>query len=85
MTRLRDAQSALIEGGPTLAASAVRDGLVDRVVVFFAPKLLGGAEAPGVLGGEGLAPVDRAVRLDIVSVERIGADVKVEADVHRDR
>lgn len=81
----REAQSVLIEGGPTLAASAVRDGLVDRVVVFLAPKLLGGADAPGVLGGEGLAPVDDAVRLQIVSVERIGGDLKVEADVHRDR
>jgi diaminohydroxyphosphoribosylaminopyrimidine deaminase/5-amino-6-(5-phosphoribosylamino)uracil reductase len=81
----RDAQAVLIEGGPTLAASAVRDGLVDRVVVFLAPKLLGGADAPGVLGGEGLAPVDRAVRLDIVSVARVGEDLKVEADVHRDR
>jgi diaminohydroxyphosphoribosylaminopyrimidine deaminase/5-amino-6-(5-phosphoribosylamino)uracil reductase len=81
----RDAQSVLIEGGPTLAASAVRDGLVDRVIVFLAPKLLGGLDAPGVLGGEGLAPVDRAVRLDIVSVERVGEDLKVEADVHRDR
>jgi diaminohydroxyphosphoribosylaminopyrimidine deaminase/5-amino-6-(5-phosphoribosylamino)uracil reductase len=75
----------LLEGGPTLAASAVRDGLVDRVTLFLAPKLLGGVGAPGVLGGEGLAPVDRAVRLEIVSAERIGEDLKVEADVHRDR
>jgi len=81
----RDVQSVLLEGGPTLAASAVRDGLVDRMTLFLAPKLLGGSAAPGVLGGEGLAPVDRAVRLEIVSVERIGEDLKVEADVHRDR
>jgi diaminohydroxyphosphoribosylaminopyrimidine deaminase/5-amino-6-(5-phosphoribosylamino)uracil reductase len=54
-------------------------------VLFLAPKLLGGAAAPGGLGGEGLAPVDRAVRLDLVSVDRIGDDVRVEADVHRDR
>jgi diaminohydroxyphosphoribosylaminopyrimidine deaminase/5-amino-6-(5-phosphoribosylamino)uracil reductase len=81
----RDAQSVLLEGGPTLAASAVRDGLVDRLVLFLAPKLLGGVTAPGVLGGEGLAPVDRAVRLDVVSVDRVGEDLRVEADVHRDR
>jgi diaminohydroxyphosphoribosylaminopyrimidine deaminase/5-amino-6-(5-phosphoribosylamino)uracil reductase len=81
----RGVQSVLIEGGPTLAASAVRDGLVDRVVLFLAPKLLGGTTAPGVLGGEGLAPVGEAVRLEIVSVERVGDDLRVEADVHRDR
>jgi diaminohydroxyphosphoribosylaminopyrimidine deaminase / 5-amino-6-(5-phosphoribosylamino)uracil reductase len=78
-------QSVMVEGGPTLAASAVRDGLVDRVVVFLAPKLVGGTDAPGILGGDGLAPITEAVQLDIVSVDRIGPDVRVEADVHRDR
>ena len=81
----RDVASLLLEGGPTLAWSAVRDGLVDRLVVFLAPKLLGGSGAPGILGGEGLAPVAEAVGLEIVSVERMGGDLKVEADVHRDR
>ena len=81
----RDVQSVLLEGGPTIAWSAVRDGAVDRVVLFLAPKLLGGAGAPGILGGEGLAPLARAVDLEIVSVERVGADLRVEADVHRDR
>jgi diaminohydroxyphosphoribosylaminopyrimidine deaminase/5-amino-6-(5-phosphoribosylamino)uracil reductase len=55
------------------------------VVVFLAPKLIGGRDAPGVLGGDGLAPISEAVSLDVVSVERFGPDVKVEADVHRDR
>ncbi len=81
----RDVQSVLLEGGPTLAFSAARDGVVDRLVLFWAPKLLGGSGAPGVLAGEGFAPVGDAVDLEIVSVERVGRDLKVEADVHRDR
>jgi diaminohydroxyphosphoribosylaminopyrimidine deaminase/5-amino-6-(5-phosphoribosylamino)uracil reductase len=81
----RDVASLLLEGGPTLAWSAVRDGVVDRIVLFLAPKLLGGSGAPGILGGEGLSPVGAAVDLEIVSVERIGDGIKVEADVHRDR
>ena len=81
----RDVQSVLLEGGPTLAFSAARDGVVDRLVLFWAPKLLGGSGAPGVLAGEGFAPVGDAVDLEIVSVERVGPDLKVEADVHRDR
>jgi diaminohydroxyphosphoribosylaminopyrimidine deaminase/5-amino-6-(5-phosphoribosylamino)uracil reductase len=80
----RDVQSALLEGGPTLAWSAVRAGVVDGLVLFLAPRLLGGASAPGILGGEGLAPVGAAVRVQITSVERVGEDLKVEADVHRD-
>jgi hypothetical protein len=35
--------------------------------------------------GEGFAPIGRAAGLRIVNVERLGDDLKVEADVHRDR
>jgi diaminohydroxyphosphoribosylaminopyrimidine deaminase/5-amino-6-(5-phosphoribosylamino)uracil reductase len=81
----RDVQGVLLEGGATLAWSFVEQRLIDRVVLYLAPKLVGGAEAPGILMGEGFAPIGRAVGLRIVRVERIGDDLKVEADVHRDR
>ena len=79
----RDVQGVLLEGGPTLAWSAVRDGIVDRVVWYVAPLLVGGAGA--ALAGPGFAPVTEALRLDLESVDRVGEDVRVEADVHRDR
>jgi diaminohydroxyphosphoribosylaminopyrimidine deaminase/5-amino-6-(5-phosphoribosylamino)uracil reductase len=78
-------QGVLMEGGPTLAWSAIRDGVVDQVVVYLAPMLIGGHEATGWLAGSGFAPVGRAARVDLVSVERLGGDLKVVADVHRDR
>jgi diaminohydroxyphosphoribosylaminopyrimidine deaminase / 5-amino-6-(5-phosphoribosylamino)uracil reductase len=81
----RDVQSALLEGGPTLAWSAVAAGLVDKVVLYLAPKLVGGTAAPGIIGGEGLAPIGDAIDLEVAEVDRIGGDVKVEAYVHRDR
>jgi diaminohydroxyphosphoribosylaminopyrimidine deaminase/5-amino-6-(5-phosphoribosylamino)uracil reductase len=81
----REVQDVLVEGGPTLAWSFVEAGLVDRVVLFLAPTLLGGVDAPGVLGGEGFSPVGAGLRLDIVNVRRVGEDLEVEADVHRDR
>src|SRR5712691_8663696 len=80
-------QDVLIEGGPTLAWSAVKAGLVDRFVLYLAPVLLGGGKAPGVLGGRGVETIAEAFRMDIVSVERVGPDIKVVAevgDVHRD-
>jgi diaminohydroxyphosphoribosylaminopyrimidine deaminase/5-amino-6-(5-phosphoribosylamino)uracil reductase len=81
----RDVQGVLIEGGPSLAWSAVREGLVDQLVLYLAPRLVGGQEAPGWLGGSGFAPIERAARLRVVSVESIQEDLKVVADVHRDR
>lgn len=81
----RDVQGVLVEGGATLAWSLVRERLVDRVIIYVAPKFVGGVDAPGALGGEGFASIGHALDLSIHAVERIGEDLKVEADVHRDR
>ena len=81
----RDVQTVLIEGGSTLAWSAVEAGVVDRLVLYLAPRLVGGTAAPGVLGGDGVATIAGALPIAIRSVERTGEDVKVVADVHRDR
>lgn len=81
----RDVQGALVEGGATLAWSFVRDALVDRVVLYLAPRLVGGIGGHGVLDGDGFAPIGAAQGLEFERVERIGPDLKVEARVHRDR
>ena len=81
----RDVQGVLIEGGPTLAWSAIRDGIVDQLVLYLAPMLVGGQGATGWLAGSGFAPIERAASVDIVSIDNVGSDVKVVADVHRDR
>jgi diaminohydroxyphosphoribosylaminopyrimidine deaminase/5-amino-6-(5-phosphoribosylamino)uracil reductase len=81
----RDVQSVLLEGGPTLAWSAVEDLAVDKVVIYLAPTLIGGEDAPSILGGRGFAPITSALRLRIRSFDLLGADLRVEADVHRDR
>ena len=80
----RDVQGLLIEGGPTLAWGAIREGIVDEVVFYLAPMLVGGTAAPTLVDGEGFAPVAEALPLDLVSVERMGDDIRVEAHVHRD-
>jgi diaminohydroxyphosphoribosylaminopyrimidine deaminase/5-amino-6-(5-phosphoribosylamino)uracil reductase len=81
----RDLQGVLLEGGPTLAWSAVEEGLVDMIVLYLSPKLLGGRDAPTVLDGRGFAPIGQALPMRIRSVERVGEDLRVEADVHGDR
>jgi diaminohydroxyphosphoribosylaminopyrimidine deaminase/5-amino-6-(5-phosphoribosylamino)uracil reductase len=81
----RDVQRVLLEGGPTLGWEAVRSGLVDEVVVFFAPMLVGGEEAPSILMGGGIPTIAEPVRLEIREVSRLGPDLKVVARVHGDR
>ena len=80
----RDVQGVLVEGGPTLAWSFVRDGLVDDIVLYVAPKLVGGATAPGVVMGSGFAPIGDALDLTFESATMVGPDLRLEAHVHRD-
>lgn len=81
----RDVQHVLIEGGPTIAWEAVQRDLVDKVVLFFAPVLVGGEAAPSVLMGGGTPTIGDAVPLELSEVTRVGRDFKVVAYVHRDR
>ncbi len=81
----RDVQHVLMEGGPTIAWEAVREGIVDRLVLFFAPILVGGEEAPSLLMGGGTPSIGEAISLRVQEVSRVGHDLKVVADVHWDR
>jgi len=79
----REVRSVLLEGGGEVHASFLEAGLVDRVTLFVAPVLLGGREAPGVVGGAG-RELKSAVRLGPISARLVGADVMLEADVARE-
>ncbi len=81
----RDVQGALLEGGASLAWSFLRDGAIDRIVQYVAPRVIGGARATGIAGGDGFAPVDAALGLTFARIDTVGPDLRVEADVHRDR
>lgn len=67
---------AFLEGGPTVAAAFWRAGLIDRVIAYLAPALLGaGVPAVQDLGIGSMADI---ARLDLVGVERVGPDVRLE-------
>lgn len=75
----REIVSVLLEGGPILNASAVREKIIDRFLLFIAPKIIGGEKAPGLFRGEGIPRVRDAEGLEILKVKRIGTDILIEA------
>lgn len=75
----RDIQHVLLEGGPTLAAAFVRAGLVDRVIWYLAPALLGAG--PLAVGDLGVPTIGAAIRLEIRGIAQVGQDVRVEATI----
>jgi diaminohydroxyphosphoribosylaminopyrimidine deaminase / 5-amino-6-(5-phosphoribosylamino)uracil reductase len=68
-----------LEGGPTVAAAFLEAGLVDEVIAYLAPALLGsGAAAVGDLG---IQTIDQALRLTTQDVATIGADIRIRATI----
>jgi len=72
-------QSVLLEGGPALNAGALEERIVDRILLFVAPKIIGGRVAPGMIGGRGIWRMKNARPAEILKVRRVGPDLMIEA------
>jgi diaminohydroxyphosphoribosylaminopyrimidine deaminase/5-amino-6-(5-phosphoribosylamino)uracil reductase len=70
--------SVLLEGGPTLLGGVLAGGLVDEVLLFYAPKVIGGCDAPGIVGGRGVSALQEAGVWNISGHEMVGVDLLVE-------
>ncbi len=70
--------SVMIEGGSTMAFSALQEGIVHKITTFIAPKLLGGANAPTAVGGAGIDKMEDAINLRDLSIRKVGDDLMVE-------
>jgi len=73
----------LIEGGSQLITSSLEAGIVDKVAFFYAPKIIGGSDAPSVVAGKGVRYLREAWALKDVSVRRFGSDILVEGYLAR--
>ena len=71
----------LVEGGGTLIGSLFDEGLVDKILFFMSPKIIGGKEAISSVMGEGITRIDRAIKLKSVRLKHIGEDFLIEAYV----
>ncbi len=80
----REVQSVLVEGGGEVNSSLLKENLLDKVLLFYAPIMIGGKNAQSLIGGKGVDFLRDAHKLDIVTVKRFKDDIYVEAYVHRD-
>jgi len=77
----REIASVLLEGGAELNASMVAAGLVDKMIVFVAPKLLGGWNSRPMIGGGGPARLREALPLSGLCARKVGKDLMLTAYV----
>lgn len=73
--------SILVEGGPALHGALIDGGLANRVQAYIAPKLFGGASAPGPVAGRGVALPADALCLSSPTVTALGPDLLLECAV----
>ena len=70
----------LVEGGSHVAHAFHRDGLVDRYVWYLAPAFLGGDDGRPIFAGPGATTMASAWRGRLVSVRRLGGDVRIDVE-----
>ncbi len=73
--------SVMIEGGSSLNAYAFQDGIVDKVVFFIAPKIIGGKDSIPVIGGKAFRRLEDAFRVHDMKIKRVGDDLMIEGYV----
>ncbi len=76
--------SVLLEGGSTLNFSALQAGIVDKILAFVAPKILGGETAKTPVGGIGVSHIQDAILLEDMAFIKMSNDLMIEAYVRKD-
>jgi diaminohydroxyphosphoribosylaminopyrimidine deaminase / 5-amino-6-(5-phosphoribosylamino)uracil reductase len=78
----RDIAGVIVEGGGELNSNFLKEGLVDKVLLFYGPMLIGGKGASNLVAGKGIDFLKDAPRVEIVSVKKLKDDICVEGYVH---
>lgn len=74
--------SVLVEGGSSLNSYCLESGIVDKVMFFVAPKIIGGKSSFPAVGGRSFRRLEEAYRIHNVVVKRIGEDILIEGYLH---
>jgi diaminohydroxyphosphoribosylaminopyrimidine deaminase/5-amino-6-(5-phosphoribosylamino)uracil reductase len=78
----RDVNEVLVEAGSVLNGSLLQQGLVDELLLYFAPTLLG-SDARGMFGLEPLTAMTQRLDLELLALDRVGQDIRVRARPRR--
>ncbi len=73
-----DVFSIMIEGGGEINAAALKAGIVDKVLFFLAPKIIGGRRALTSVEGEGIDKLDAAINLRDIKIHKFDEDILIE-------
>jgi diaminohydroxyphosphoribosylaminopyrimidine deaminase/5-amino-6-(5-phosphoribosylamino)uracil reductase len=68
----------LVEGGGKISGTFLDEGLIDKILIFLSPKLIGDPQAQGIFGGHGVTHLKEAISIKNLKARKIGEDILVE-------
>jgi diaminohydroxyphosphoribosylaminopyrimidine deaminase/5-amino-6-(5-phosphoribosylamino)uracil reductase len=77
----KQVDGVLLEGGGTLNFSALEEGIVDKVISFIAPMIIGGKTAPTPVEGDGFESIATSIRVEDMQMHLLDGDIMVEGRV----
>ena len=80
LSAIHQVQKVWVEAGATLVASLIQLELVDELIVYLAPKLMG-SDGRGLVHILGLNTMAEAIELDIKDVRMVGPDIRITAKI----
>lgn len=80
----REIVTVFVEGGGETNSGLLREGLIDKFMLFYAPIFIGGKGALNLIGGKGIDFLKDAQRVKISAIRRFKDDICIEGYVHRD-
>lgn len=76
-----DITSVLLEGGSKVASSAISEGLVDELNIFYSPKIVGG-DGINMIAGLGIDKMSKAIPVNNINIKKIGQEFMVEGYIN---
>lgn len=75
--------SVLIEGGGHINYSALSDGVIDKLIFYVSPIIIGGEKAKSPVSGEGITNLKDAFKMSNISCTKVGADIRIEGYIRK--
>jgi 2,5-diamino-6-hydroxy-4-(5-phosphoribosylamino)pyrimidine 1''-reductase, archaeal len=77
----RGIERLMVEGGPTLLWNLLKNRLVDEIKIIHIPFIVGGRDAPSLVGGEGIKSLNESIWVELKDTKMVGRDLVTEYDV----
>ena len=71
----------MVEGGSMISGNLIKERLVDKVIYFIAPKIIGGKDAPSPVGGHGFGQLRDTLQIKDMTVAKLGDDLVIEGNI----